>query len=192
MKEIVLGITGASGAAYAVTLARMLAESNCRAHVIATPHGRELLKVEQGINILTPAAMVGKKLAPRVVLHDYHRMADALASGSAPTDGMAICPCSSNTLAAVAAGLADNLLTRAAMVHLKQRRTLVLVPRETPVSAIDLGNQLKLAQAGAIIAPASPGFYHDPGSVQDLVNFVAARVADVLGVRHKLNVSYHG
>jgi 4-hydroxy-3-polyprenylbenzoate decarboxylase len=190
MKQIVLGITGASGAAYSVTLAKLLAESDCRVHVLATPHGRELLKLEQGIANLTPAALVGKALARRVTLHDYHRLADPLASGSAHTDGMAVCPCSSNTLAAIAAGLADNLLTRAAMVHLKQRRPLVLATRETPVSAIDLGNQLRLAQAGAIIAPASPGFYHGPTRIQDLVDFVAARIADCLGVPHKLNVPY--
>ena len=190
MKQIVLGITGASGAAYGVTLARLLAESDCRLHVVVTPHGRELLKIEQGIAKLTAAALVGKALARHVTLHEYHRMADPLASGSVHTDGMAVCPCSSNTLAAVAAGLADNLLTRAAMVHLKQRRPLVLATRETPVSAIDLANQLRLAQAGAIIAPASPGFYHGPKSVQDLVDFVAARIADCLGVSHKLNVPY--
>jgi 4-hydroxy-3-polyprenylbenzoate decarboxylase len=105
---------------------------------------------------------------------------------------MAVCPCSSNTLAGVAAGLADNLLTRCAHVHLKQRRTLVLVPRETPVSAIELENQLRLSRAGAIIAPASPGFYHAPKSVEDLVDFIAARVADCLGVKHNLNMRYGG
>ena len=104
MRQIVLGITGASGAAYAVTLARLLAESDCRVHVVATPHGRELLKIEQGIAHLTAAALVGKSLARRVTLHNYHRMADPLASGSVHTDGMAVCPCSSNTLAAVRPG----------------------------------------------------------------------------------------
>jgi 4-hydroxy-3-polyprenylbenzoate decarboxylase len=181
MKQIVLGITGASGAAYSVALAKLLAAADCQVHLVVTPHGRELLKLEQGIANLTPAAMVGKALARRVTLHDYHRQADPLASGSVHTDGMAVCPCSSNTLAAIAAGLADNLLTRAAMVHLKQRRPLVLATREMPVSAIDLGNQLRLSQAGAIIAPASPGFYHNPKSIQDLVDFVAARIADCLG-----------
>jgi flavin prenyltransferase len=181
MKEIVLGITGASGAVYAAGLCKALAGAGCRVHVIVSPHGRDLLKLELGISRVTAAALAGAS-GRSVVLHDYADLADPLASGSVATDGMAICPCSANTLAAVAAGLSGNLLARAAQVHLKERRPLVLVPREMPVSAIDLENQLRLARAGAIIAPASPGFYHGPKTLQDLLNFVIGRVASCLGV----------
>ena len=109
-----------------------------------------------------------------------------VASGSNPADAMVICPCSMGTLAAVACGLADNLIERAADVMLKERRPLVLVPRETPLSTLHLENMLRLAQAGAVILPANPGFYHHPSTVQDLVDFVVARVLDQLRVPHRL------
>lgn len=109
-----------------------------------------------------------------------------VASGSNPADAMAICPCSLGTLGAVAAGLADNLIERAADVMLKERRPLVLVPRETPLSAIHLENMLKLARAGAVILPPSPGFYGHPQSVDELIDFVVARILDQLGVSHAL------
>jgi len=109
-----------------------------------------------------------------------------VASGSNPADAMAVCPCSMGTLGALAAGLADNLIERAADVMLKERRTLVLVPRETPLSAIHLENMLKLSRAGAVILPPSPGFYGHPRTIEDLVDFVVARVLDQLGVEHTL------
>src|SRR4029450_3702095 len=109
-----------------------------------------------------------------------------IASGSSAADAMAICPCTVGTLGAIAAGLADNLIHRAADVMLKERRKLVLVPRETPLSTIHLANMLKLAQAGAVILPPAPGFYNDPKSIDDLVDFVVARVLDQLGVEHTL------
>ena len=185
MKQIVLGITGASGAIYARTLVEMLVRSACRVHVILSPHGRQLMRMELGLEDVTAQALV-ENGSDRVVLHDYHDMADALASGSVATDGMAICPCSMHTLAAVAAGLSDSLLTRSAHVHLKQRRTLVLVPREMPLSLIDLENLLRAARAGAIIAPACPAFYLEPKTIGDLATFVASRVADCLGVHEEI------
>ena len=109
-----------------------------------------------------------------------------IASGSNPADAMAICPCSMGTLGAIAHGLADNLIERAADVMLKERRPLVLVPRETPLSAIHLDNMLKLAQAGAVILPPAPGFYTHPRSVEDIVDFVVARILDQLRVPHDL------
>jgi len=190
--QIVVAITGASGAIYARALCRLLAQAGARVHVIVSPHGRNLMATELGVKELSPATLLGTAVpannaglavAPDFVrLHDYHDLADPLSSGSVLTGGMAICPCSSNTLAAVAAGLADNLITRAAHVHLKQRRPLVLVPREMPVSAIELENQLRLAHAGAIIAPACPGFYQQPQTIDDLAEFVVARIADALGI----------
>jgi 4-hydroxy-3-polyprenylbenzoate decarboxylase len=109
-----------------------------------------------------------------------------VASGSNPADAMVICPCSMGTLAAVAAGLADNLIERAADVALKEKRKLILVPRETPFSVLHLENMLRLARAGAVILPANPAFYHHPQCVEDLVDFVVARVMDHLGVPHQL------
>ena len=109
-----------------------------------------------------------------------------MASGSNPPDAMVICPCTVGTLAAVAAGLSDNLIERAADVTLKEGRKLVLVPRETPFSAVHLENMLRLSRAGAVILPANPGFYHKPKSVDDLVDFVVARILDHLGVKHEL------
>jgi 4-hydroxy-3-polyprenylbenzoate decarboxylase len=109
-----------------------------------------------------------------------------VASGSNPPDAMVICPCTVGTLAAVAAGLSDNLIERAADVTLKEGRKLILVPRETPFSALHLENMLRLSRAGAVILPANPGFYHKPKRVEDLVDFVVARILDHLGVKHDL------
>jgi 4-hydroxy-3-polyprenylbenzoate decarboxylase len=113
-----------------------------------------------------------------------------VASGSNPADAMVICPCSMGTLAAVSCGLADNLIERAADVMMKERRPLVLVPRETPLSAIHLENMLRLARAGAAILPANPGFYHHPARVEDLVDFVVGRVLDQLRVPHRLTLRW--
>ncbi len=188
MRQIVVGITGASGAAYAKRLCELLLQAKCRVHVIVSPNGAGLLAEELGLADSSAAGI--QRALGDVAMHDYHRLADPLSSGSAPTDGMAVCPCSCNTLADLAAGSACNLLTRAAAVHLKERRPLVVVPREMPVSAIDLENQLRLSRAGAIIAPACPGFYRRPQRVSDLVDFVAARVCQCLGVPHGLDLQY--
>jgi len=185
-REIVLAVTGASGTVYARALGRILVAAGARVHWIVSPHGEELLRHELGVTRSSPRALLGDDCDDESAAgqwHAYTDLADPLACGSTWTDAMAICPCSSHTLAAVAAGLADNLITRAAHVHLKQRRPLVLVPRETPLSVIDLENQFRLARAGAVIAPACPGFYNGPETVADLVTFIAARVADLLGVR---------
>jgi 4-hydroxy-3-polyprenylbenzoate decarboxylase len=122
----------------------------------------------------------------RLFLYDVNDLGSRLASGTFRTDGMVICPCSSNTLGAIAAGLADTCITRAAAVHLKERRKLILVHREMPVSRIDLENMLRVDAAGGIICPAAPGFYGRPASVDDLVDFVAGKVLDLLGIDHDL------
>ena len=119
-----------------------------------------------------------------VLLHKNNDFMVGIASGSFQTDGMVICPCSMGTLASVAHGLSANLIQRAADVHLKERRKLVLVPRETPLGSIQLDNMKRLADAGAIILPAMPGFYHQPQSIDDLVDFVVSRICDQLGVEH--------
>jgi len=122
----------------------------------------------------------------KIVYHHHGDFMAGIASGSFLTAGMVICPCSMGTLASIAGGHSENLIQRAADVHLKERRKLILVPRETPLSTIQLGNMLKLSEAGATIMPAMPGFYHGPRSIQDLVDFVVGRICDHLGIAHKL------
>lgn len=122
----------------------------------------------------------------KIVYHHHDDFMAGIASGSFLTAGMVICPCSMGTLASIAGGHSENLIQRAADVHLKERRKLILVPRETPLSTIQLGNMLKLSEAGATIMPAMPGFYHGPRSIQDLVDFVVGRICDHLGIAHKL------
>ncbi len=180
---VTLGVTGASGAPYAVRLLRALNESGTPLRLIVSSYGWRLLAEEAGID--GPEAL-------RAATGDWSRVEvyDALdrgatpASGSAPSGGMVVCPCSMGTLASIAAGVSRNLVERAADVALKERRPLVLVPRETPLSLIHLENMTRLTRAGATILPAAPGFYSRPQSIDDLVDFVAARILDHLGVEH--------
>jgi flavin prenyltransferase len=178
---ITLGITGASGAPYAVRLLRALVDSGTPTRLIVSGYGMRLLAEEAGIE-----GLEGLRAATgdwsRVTLFDAGDRGATPASGSAPSRGMVICPCSMGTLASIAAGTSRNLVERAADVVLKERRPLVLVPRETPLSEIHLENMLRLTRAGALILPASPGFYHQPSTVADLVDFVVARILDHLGV----------
>lgn len=189
MKQIVVGITGASGAVYAVRLVHLLLEADAHVHVVASAYGRQLLAQELDLRQLTPTILGGPRAA-QVTVYSHLDLAARISSGSFLTDGMIVCPCSSNTLAAIAAGLADNLVTRAAMVTLKESRRLVLVPREMPLHQIEIENMLRLSRAGAIICPASPGFYNRPRNIDDLVDFVAARVLDLLQVPHRLPVRW--
>jgi 4-hydroxy-3-polyprenylbenzoate decarboxylase len=190
-KGIVVGITGASGAAYACRLIRCLSDADVEVHLIVTPHGEQLLHDELGITCITDEAMLGRS-DDRLTVHSCQDLGAVIASGSFKTDGMIVCPCSSNTLGAMASGLADNLLTRTAAVTLKEARRLVVVPREMPLSQIDLGNALRLSQAGAIICPASPGFYLGPESVADVVDFVVGKLLDLMDIPHELNTRWGG
>lgn len=187
-RQVVVGITGASGAAYARRLIERLCDAEVNVHLVVSPNGKRLLSDELGVTDLT-AALAGRDTS-RLTHHPYRDVGAPLASGSFQTDGMIICPCSTNTLAAVAAGLGDNLLTRAAAVTLKEGRRLVLVPREMPLSPIDLQNCLRLSQAGATICPASPGFYMMPKTIDDLVDFVVGKLLDLFHVRHELNTRW--
>ncbi len=191
MKQIVLAITGASGAVYARRLAQVAVQSGVHLHLIVSPHGARLLHDELDIARPTPDALLDGP-ADHVEYYPYRDVGARIASGSFPTDGMVICPCSSNTLAQIAAGTADNLVTRAALVTLKEARRLVLVPREMPLTQIEIGNMLRISQAGGLVCPAAPGFYLRPTTIAELVDFVVARVLDLLGVAHTLNVRWSG
>ena len=185
MKHIVVAVTGASGASYARMLVEQILAGGHYVHLIVSPHGRRMLAEEAGVD--DPASLVA---AGTGAVHPYDDLGDVLASGSVGTDAMVICPASADTLGAVAAGLAGNLIRRAAHVHLKEHRRLVLVPREMPMGTIYLENLLRLSRAGAIVAPACPGFYTGARSVEDLVAFVVGRILDLLGISHQLGVRY--
>lgn len=187
-RPIVMAVTGASGAPYAVRLLESLVECGHPVSLIVSDHGRRLLETEMGI--ASVAALRERVGATRwdatVHVYDDRDRGAAPASGSALSAGMVICPCSMGTISAVAVGASRSLVERAADVTLKERRRLIVVPRETPYSAVHLENMLSLTRAGAVVMPASPGFYHRPASVDDLVAFIVARVLDHLGVEHAL------
>jgi 4-hydroxy-3-polyprenylbenzoate decarboxylase len=180
---VTFGITGASGAPYAVRLLRALVETATPTRLIISSYGWRLLAEETGIDGLDALkAATGDWSA--VELYDALDRGATPASGSAPSRGMVICPCSMGTLASIAAGTSRNLVERAADVALKERRPLILVPRETPLSLVHLENMTRLTRAGAVIMPAAPGFYHRPTSIDQLIDFVVARVLDHLGIEH--------
>ena len=185
---IVMAITGASGAPYAVRLLEQLVASDRQVWLIVSSHGLRLLRTEMEIDSVDSLRKrVGADSWRRLVtVYDDADRGAAPASGSTRNAGMVICPCSMGTLSAISVGASRSLVERAADVMLKERRLLVLVPRETPLSAIHLQNMLRLSRAGAVILPAAPGFYSRPQSVQELVDFIVARVLDQLGVEHTL------
>lgn len=187
-RPIVVAITGASGAPYAVRLLEALVAAKRDVQLIVSSHGLRLLQTETEIrSVAELRERVGAAGWDRhITVFDDNDRGASPASGSALNAGMVICPCSMGTLSAIAVGASRSLVERAADVALKERRPLVLVPRETPLSAIHLENMLRVTRAGAIVMPASPGFYHRPASVDDLVNFIVARVLDHLGVPHRL------
>jgi 4-hydroxy-3-polyprenylbenzoate decarboxylase len=191
---IVVGITGASGAPYAVRLLEQLTAAHRSVSLIVSKYGMRLLETEAGISSMDALrSAVGKDAWDSCVstfANDDRGAAPA--SGSALTSGMIVCPCSMGTLSAIAVGASRSLIERAADVTLKERRKLVLVPRETPLSAIHLGNMLRLTRAGAVVMPASPGFYHRPKEISDLIDFVVARMLDHLGVKQKLVKRWEG
>jgi polyprenyl P-hydroxybenzoate/phenylacrylic acid decarboxylase-like protein len=193
-QRIVVGITGASGARYAQRTIRLLLAAGVETHLVVSPLGQRLLHDELGMEGIDLAALAGaappQASIPGLTLHHYRDVGAAIASGSFAHDGMVIVPCSSNTLSAVAVGSASNLLHRAAQVCLKERRRLVLVHREMPLSLVEIRNMQLVTEAGAIVCPASPGFYLLPHTVDDLVDFVVARALDLLGVEHGLHVRW--
>ena len=186
---IVIGITGASGAIYARRMMELLAEADVEMHLTVSAMGRRLLFDELGMKRVDPDQLTGGR-GRLVTVYNDNDVGAVIASGSFLHDGMVIVPCSSNTLGSIAAGLTDNLVKRAAAVTLKERRRLILAYRESPASHIDICNMQRLSEAGAIIAPLSPGFYLQPKSMDDLVDFMAARILDLLRVPHELDMRW--
>lgn len=194
--DLVVAVTGASGAAYGTRLVEVLLRAGRTVHLTISPAGAEVIATELGRTValdagkfdplaLLGAAAKGLELA-RLRYHHFRDFRAGVASGSFLTGGMAVCPCSMGTLSAIAHGSSENLIQRAADVHLKERRKLVLVPRETPLGLVQLRNMVAVAEAGAVVLPAMPGFYTKPQRVQELVDFVVGRVCDQLGVEHRL------
>lgn len=184
-RRITVGITGASGALYARRLLDCLLRAEVETHLVVSTWGRKLLHDELGVVQLDSMSLIGRN-EQRLRLHSNKALDSPLASGSFLNEGMVICPCSSHTLGQVSSGMGDSLLTRAAAVTLKERRTLILVPREMPTSPIDLENMIRLSRAGATICPANPGFYLKPQTIDDLVDFVVGKLLDLLHVPHAL------
>jgi 4-hydroxy-3-polyprenylbenzoate decarboxylase len=191
---LVIAVTGASGAVYAVRLLEVLLEGGREVHLLISPSGAAVIQQELDRAVSLDKFDLRSLLTPRVAenaagrLH-YFQHSDLMApaaSGSFLSGGMVVCPCSGSTLSAIACGASNNLIQRAADVHLKERRKLILVPRETPLSLVHLDNMRRAAEAGAIILPAMPGWYHGVKSLQDLVDFVVARILDQLEVPHEL------
>ncbi|MBS0201464.1 MAG: UbiX family flavin prenyltransferase [Planctomycetes bacterium] len=221
MRDLVIAMTGASGAAYCLRLLEVLVAAGRTVHLTISPAATQVLRheldLQVDLNAFDPQQLLPadgqvssdsklKLLKPdggggyaassifsdsevftgKIVYHHYRDYSSGIASGSFLTGGMVICPCSMGTLASIATGQSQNLIHRAADVHLKERRKLVVVPRETPLSVIALDNMKRLAEAGATILPAMPGFYHSPKSIHDLIDFVVARICDQLGVQNEL------
>ncbi|HEY6897469.1 MAG TPA: flavin prenyltransferase UbiX [Rhodocyclaceae bacterium] len=193
MKTVALAFTGASGMPYGLRLLECLLAADVRVWLVYSQAAQIVAKQECDLVLPAQPRECQRVLAERYgakegQLSVYGRddWNAPLASGSNPPDAYVICPCTMGTLAKVAAGMADDLLSRAADVVLKEGRKLILVPRETPLSAIQLENMLRLSRAGAVILPPNPGFYHRPDDVQGLVDFVVARILDQLGVPHQL------
>ena len=198
-KRVIVGVTGASGAIYAGRLLRALLIGGHEVHLVLSKYGRYLLVEELGFEpgkegtLEFLARLYGEETeAGELIEYGAGDLAATIASGSVPLDGMAIVPCSVKTLSSVARGAANSLIERAADVSLKERRPLVLVVRETPLNLIQLRNMVAVAEAGAIMLPAMPAFYQKPKTLDDLGDFVAGRVCNMLGVEHRLFPAWEG
>lgn len=188
----VIGISGASGACYALRLLQLLLESDAEVHVVVSEYGRRLLFDEAGIRNLTREELVPRSPSGpgRLVLHPNKDVGAVIASGSFLHKGMVVVPCSSTSLGAMASGAGSNLLTRAAMVTLKERRPLIVCHREMPLSLIDIENMRRLAMAGATICSPNPGFYLLPKTIDEIIDFVVGKILDHLGVEHTLDTRW--
>ncbi|MGE3805127.1 MAG: UbiX family flavin prenyltransferase [Gemmataceae bacterium] len=190
--DLVVALTGASGAPYGIRLLEVLLQAGRTVHLVISPSGAEVIQQELDRKVdlarFRGADLLGDGLPAtgQLVYHDYRNFRAGIASGSYRTAGMAICPCSMGTVAAIAGGLSQNLIHRAADVHLKEKRRLVLVPRETPFNLVQLRNLTVCAEAGAVVLPAMPAFYTRPESLADMVDFIVGRVCDQFDVEHQL------
>jgi flavin prenyltransferase len=184
--RFVVGICGASGSRYGLRLLRALVAAKQEVALVVSQGGARVLEIEEGLKV-DPAKPDADLLAPghkgRVKAYSLFDVAAPFSSGTHPVAGMVVCPCSMGTLSRIATGNSANLLERAADVMLKERRKLVLVPRETPLSLVHLRNMVAVTEAGAVVLPAAPGFYHSPKSIDDLVDHVVQKVLDQLGVK---------
>lgn len=192
-RTVILALTGASGMPYGLRLLECLLQAGVSVYLLASSAAHIVAKQELGLTLPARAAELEAFLSGRYQVQPgqlrvfgREEWFAPVASGSNPADAMVVCPCTMGTLAAIAHGLADNLIERAADVALKEQRKLILVPRETPYSALHLENMLKLARLGAVILPPNPGFYHHPQRIEDLVDFVVARILDHLNLPHDL------
>lgn len=191
----IIAVTGASGTVYARRLLQILLESipGVEIELVFSEAGLRVMREEEGISAGVSSVKLKKLLgfdSSQVRIHNNRDIGASIASGSYPVSGMVIVPCSMRTLAAVSAGMAENLIHRAADVTLKEGRRLILVPRETPLSAIHLENMLRLSRLGVRILPAMPGFYHQPQSIQDLVDMMVMRIADQMGFQIDLSARW--
>ncbi len=211
MANVILAITGASGAVYALRLLQVLLEAGQQVHLTISPAGQIVLREELGVTVdldafqetdlfqvamarESEASWLTEMLGPnadraqsgQVIYYHHQDLMAPIASGSFLSGGMIVCPCSGSTLGAIAHATPTNLIQRAAEVQLKERRPLVLVPRETPLSSLQLENMHRAAQAGAVVMPATPGWYHGVHSLADLVDFMVARMCDQLGIENRL------
>lgn len=193
-KTICLALTGASGMPYGLRLLDCLLAADCKVQVLYSQAAQIVAKQEMDFELPSRPSDAKRALLKQFMTINPENLSvfgreewfAPVASGSNPPDAMVICPCSMGTLAAIAQGLADNLIERAADVVLKEQRKLILVPRESPFSVIHLENMLRLSRAGAVILPPNPGFYQHPKTVSDMVDFVVARILDQLAIPHQL------
>ncbi len=186
MKKIIVGITGASGSIYAIKFIESLLMQNIHVHIVASKEGKEVVGYETKLSFENHINNFKNINSGKVELFDNEDLFSSIASGSYKIDGMVIIPCSMNTVSSVAVGLSNTLLLRSAQVMLKEGKQLIIVPRETPYSTIFLENLTSLSKCGVKILPASPAFYNNPQSIDDLVNFVVGRVFDLMGLENNL------
>lgn len=187
--EIVTAITGASGARYAQRFIEGLVRAGVGVHLAVSPLGQRLLHDEMGMKGIDLDQLAGTS-GHSITLYNYNDVGALIASGSFMHDGMVIVPCSSNTLCEVAHGLGDNIISRAAAVTLKERRRLVIAHREMPLSPMDVTAYKILTDAGAIVAPCNPGWYLNPTTVEEVIDFVAGKLLDLIGVRHAFDTRW--
>jgi 4-hydroxy-3-polyprenylbenzoate decarboxylase len=192
VQRFIIALTGASGVIYGIELAKQLLERGMEIHLIASEPACLVLKQELDWCITSNIEETFRSYLPydNLLIYDNNDIGARIASGSFVTDGMIVIPCTMASMAAIAHGNAKNLIERAADVIIKEKRPLIIVPRETPLSAIHLRNMLVLAEMGVSIIPAMPGFYHKPQTIQDMVNFIVGKVMDAMGIEHNVFKRY--